>query len=142
MWAACELEELPDFGVLSGHVSMLNGQLYPHDTSLQRRTLFQCRRGGLRRKGRLLKRAPFEVFLVATAVDLTFMTLLTGRFGLVALQPLRFAGHTTWTPCQRPVYVGAEGALLGYIPLRLFDCFGLGVPSLFTVAALAFGPDN
>lgn len=55
-----------------------------------------------RRRSRLadeccfLERAPFEVFLVASAGDVSLVTLLTGWFDLVTFQAFGFAGHTSY----------------------------------------------
>lgn len=44
----------------------------------------------------LFEGSPFEILLVATTFNLSSFTLVTGRFGFIALQPLRLAGDATW----------------------------------------------
>lgn len=53
------------------------------------------RRRGLAGERRFLKCPPLEIFLVAPAFHLTFVTLFTRRLGLVAFQSLCLASHTT-----------------------------------------------
>ena len=54
--------------------------------------LWRCRFGS---EGRFFKGAPFEVLLIAAALDLPLVTLLARWLRLIALQPFRFASHTT-----------------------------------------------
>lgn len=43
----------------------------------------------------LFKWSPFEVFLVASAIDTPSLALLTSRLCLVAFEAFRFTGNTT-----------------------------------------------
>lgn len=58
-------------------------------------TLFELGRCRFGSEGRFFKRAPFEVLLVAAALDLSLVTLLARWLRLIALQPLCFTSHTT-----------------------------------------------
>ena len=56
-------------------------------------TFLQLRRRRLCDKGCFFERAPFEVPLVTTTFYLSLVTLLAGRFRLIALQSFCFARH-------------------------------------------------
>lgn len=72
------------------------------------------------------ERAPFEVFLVASTLDVPFVTLQTGRLGLIAFQPLCLARNAA---CK----VTQSALVFYFLSLFLFLFF-----SIFSVFCLSF----